>query len=111
MALQPNYETIINPLKKITKIMSNYVHNGKPVFVGSARVRSVSERKNHWVVKTFDPTYNTYRTFYLPKAKVKVQPSVGDYIQTYEVPTKLVGCEINNNPVWHPDVQKADYMY
>ena len=90
--------------------MSNYVHEGKPVFVGHSRVRSVSEGKKHWVVKTFDPDFNTYRTFYLPKDKVKKEPAVGDYIRTYEVPTKLVGCDIGCNQVWHPDVQEADYM-
>ena len=91
--------------------MSNYVHKGKPVFVSCSCIRSVSERKNHWVVKTFDPTFNTYRTFYLPKDKVKQEPAIGEYIRTYEVPTTLIGCDIDSETVWNPDIQEADYMY
>ena len=92
--------------------MKNFVHEGIPVFVSCSRICSVSEENNQWVVKAFNPTFNTYRTFYLPKDKVKKEPNVGEWAQTYEVirGDNLIGCDIDGEPVWHPDVQEADYM-
>ena len=91
--------------------MSNYTHKGKPVFVGHAHVRSVSEEKDRWKVEAYDYNYEIYRTYYLPTKKVKNPPKVGDYIRTYEIPTRIVGCDIGCNTVWDADLKKTFHTY
>ena len=85
--------------------MSKPSYKGKPVFVGHAEVRSVTEEKDRWKVEVFDYDYNVRRTYYLPKKKVSRAPKVNDYIRTYEVPTKIVGCDINCNTIWDPKLK------
>lgn len=78
--------------------MSKFFYNGRLVEVKKSQVLQVCDDGSRYELIVQSEKFRNCgnSAYYLPKGNLKKVPEVGDSLTTYEVASKVVGCDIND---------------